>query len=226
VPQQAIQNLGQAFKGFLEGPAGYAKFKKKFQHDRARLDNGPGTYRVSGRRLGVPRFGELRMREPVRFIGKMLSATVSREADRWLVSIPVEMERPEPERENQASVGVDLGITRTATLSTGEKLDGPKALKSNLRRLRRCSRAHRRKKRGSANRHKSAARLARLHQRLGNMRRDWIHQTTSWRVSVLALIGIEDLNVSGLLANPHWAGAIGDIGCREFRRHWEYKGKL
>ena len=81
------------------------------------------------------------MREPVRFIGKMLSATVSREADRWLVSIPVEMERPEPERENQASVGVDLGITRTATLSTGEKLDGPKALKSTLRRLRRCSRA-------------------------------------------------------------------------------------
>ena len=226
VPQQAIKNLGQACKGFFQGLADCPKFKKKFQHDSARLDNGPGTFRVTGKRVHVPRFGELRLREPLRFTGKALSATISREADRWFVSIPVEIEMPEPERENQATVGVDLGITTTATLSTGEKLDGPKALKSNLRRLRRCSRAHSRKKRGSANRRKSAAKLARLHQRIGNMRRDWLHKTTTWLATVLALIGIEDLNVSGLLANPHLARPIADIGCHEFRRQLEYKSKL
>jgi len=226
VPQQAIKNLGKAFQAFFEGHADYPKFKKKFQHDWARLDNGPGTFRVSAKRIGVPRFGELRMREELRFAGKALSATVSREADRGLVSIPVEIERPEPKRESQAAVGVDLGITTTATLSTGEKLDGPKALKSNLRRLQRCSRAHSRKKRGSANRRKSAARLARIHQRIGNIRQDWLHKTTTWLASVFTLIGVEDLNVRGMLANRHLARAIADIGCREFRRPLDYKGKL
>jgi putative transposase len=226
VPQQAIKNLGQAFKGFFEGDAEYPKFKKEFQRDSARLDNGPGTFRCSGKRRGVPVWGELRMREGLRFTGKPLSATVSREADRGFVSIPVEVEIPEPQRENPAAVGVDLGITTPATLSRGEKLEGPKALSSDLKRLPRCSRAHRRKPKGGSHRRKSAKRLARIPRRIRHLRQDWLHKTTTGRVSRFTRMGIEDLKVRGRWANRHLSLAIADRGGHEFRRPWEYKSQL
>ena len=223
VPQQAIKKLGQAFKGFFEGDAEYPKFKKKFQRHSARLDHGRGTFRGSGKRMGVPVWGELRMREGLRFRGKPLSATVSGEADRGLVSLPVEVERPERQGENPAAVGVDLGITTPATLSRGEKLEDPKALRSNLKGLPRGSGAHRRKPAGGSHRRKSAPRRARIPRRIRHLGQDGLHQTTTWRVSLFTRRGIEDLNGRGRWANRHLSLAIVAIGGHEFRRPLEYQ---
>lgn len=226
VPQQAIKNLGVAFQKFFKKESKYPVFKKKGTHDSARFDNGPDTFRFEGRQIRLPVVGWVKMRESLRFNGEPLSATVSRVADRWFVSVPVEIDIPDPARENQAAVGVDLGITTAATLSSGEKLAGPRALKANLERLRRFSRQHSRKVKGSNNRRKSALKLARIHARIANIRQDWCHKTTTRLVKEFSLVGIETLNVRGMLANERLARSISDIGMFEFKRQLRYKAVL
>jgi putative transposase len=117
-PQMAIIQLGVAFKNFFAGRAKYPKFKKKGVHDRFSLTN--DQFSVDGSRIRIPSLGWVRMRETLRFTGKIMSATVSRVADRWFVSITVDTQDdlPLPKAENQGAVGVDLGVSALATLST------------------------------------------------------------------------------------------------------------
>jgi probable transposase/helix-turn-helix protein len=183
-PQQAIKNLGTAFKNFFEGRARYPTFKRKGRaNDSFRADPGtdkdhPNAVEVDGRRVKLPVIGWVRMREAPRFEGPIKSATVSRVADRWFASLSVEVDHAPPARETQAVGGVDLGVKAMATLSDGTALAGPMALRKNLKKLRRLSRALSRKAKGSANRRKAAARLARLHARIANVRRDALHKAT------------------------------------------------
>jgi putative transposase len=234
-PQQAIKNVGTAFKNFFEGRARYPKFKKKGKsHDSFRADNGPTKERpmavqVDGKRVKLPVIGWVKMREQLRFTGHIKSAVVSRTADRWFVSLSVEVDFVPPVRENQTPGGVDLGVKTLATLSDGTtrtKIEGPKALRKNLKRLRRLSRAHSRKVKKSANRRKSAARLARLHARIANIRKDATHKATTEIVRKFAVIGIEDLNVRGMLKNSRLSRCVADVGLFEFRRALEYKAPM
>ncbi len=226
VPQQAIKNVGWAYQRFFQKQAKFPRFKKRGVHDAARLDNGPGTFQCLGARIRLPKIGWVRMREAVRFGGKPLSATLSREADRWFISIPVEIDCPEPACESQAAVGVDLGVSTAITRSTGEKIDSPKPLKKYLQRMKWWSRQHSRKQKGSANRRKSARRLAKLHARIAHIRQNFLHQVTTHLTRRFGLIGIEDLNVRGMMANDKLSRAISDIGFYEFRRQLDYKAAL
>lgn len=226
VPQQAIKNVGAAYRRFFQKTSKFPRFKKRGVHDSARLDNGPGTFAFDGKRIRLSKIGWVKLREELRFDGKPLSATLSREADRWFISIPVEIDRPEPVCENQATVGIDLGVSTAVTLSTGEKIDSPNPLKKYLRRMKRLSRAHSRKVKGSNNRRKSAMRLAKLHARISHIRQDFLHKTTTDLTARFAVIGIEDLNVRGMMANDKLSRAISDIGFYEFRRQLEYKAAL
>ncbi|KGF78175.1 transposase, partial [Massilia sp. JS1662] len=120
-PQMAIIQLGEAFKNFFAHRARYPRFRRKGADDRFTLTN--DQFRVDGKRFYVPKLGWLRMREALRFTGRIVSATVSRHADRWHVSITVDAtEASLPPVENQGGVvGIDLGVSALATLSTGEQ---------------------------------------------------------------------------------------------------------
>ena len=95
---------------------------------------------IEGQQIRLPHIGFVPMREALRFDDSIMGATVSREADRWFVALQVAVEDVPTQRENQAPVGIDLGIAHAATLSTGKVYNAPKSLAKNLRKLRRLSR--------------------------------------------------------------------------------------
>jgi putative transposase len=231
-PQQAIKNLGAAFKNFFAGTSKYPQFKNQGQHDSFRADNGPDKHHpnaveVAGRRVKLPVIGWVKMREPVRLCGRVKSAVVSRTADRWLVSLSVEIEHVPPIRENQAVVGVDLGIKALATLSDDTPpVESSKALRRNLKKLKRLSRSLSRKVKGSDNRGKAKVKIARLHARIANIRADALHKLTTDLVRRFDIIGIEDLNGRGMMANSRLARAVADVGMSEFSRQLAYKAAM
>jgi putative transposase len=241
-PQQAIKNLGRAYANFFDDLKKYRrgempwkrvrvpKFKKKGKtRDSFRADNGsdathPDAVAVDGKRVKLPVIGWVRMREEVRFAGKIVSVTVSREANAWYASFTIEVEY-EPEAHVLGNtVGVDLGSATLATRSDDTpKVPAPKPLRRYLKKLKRLSRALSRKQRGSNNRAKAKTTLARLHARIGHIRQDALHKLTTDLVRNASTIVIEDINVAGMLANRHLSRAIADLGFFEFRRQLEYK---
>ena len=225
-PQMAIIQLGVAFSNFFAGRARYPKFRKKGVHDRFTVTNDQFT--VKDKYIRIPGIGWVRMREQLRFTGKIMSATVSRVADRWFVSITLDTPDTShlPKAENQGVVGVDLGVSALATISTGEKVEGPKAHKHLLSRLRRLSRSLSRKEKGSCNRLKAKQQMGRLHARIASIRNDALHKLTTDLTRRFNIVCIEDLNVKGMMRNRHLARSVADMGFFEFRRQVQYKAEM
>lgn len=231
-PQEAIIALGQAYKNWFDslsgrrcGPKVQApRFKKKGQHDKFKIHG--ELIQVDGCRICIPKLGWVRMREPLRFAGRVVGATVSRTAHAWHVALLVDTEDAPARSKSHAAVGVDVGISALATLSDGSSVEGPKALEALLQRLRRLSRAHSRKVKSSANRRKSAQALARLHWRVANVRGNALHQMSHRLTRDYAWIAIEDLNVKGMLANRRLARRLADASFGELRRQLAYKAEL
>jgi len=221
---QPFTFLGGAFDRFFKKKAKYPRFKKKGQRDSFYVDN--QKMRLDGKRVKLPKIGTVKLCEALRFDGKVLKGTVSREADRWFLSVSVELHEPKRPRTGDGVVGVDLGLTALATLSTGETVENPRALKHRLRALRRAQRACSRRVKGSNNRKKAAIQIAKLHWKVKNVRQDALHKLTTRLCRENQAVGIEDLNVKGMVKNRTLARAIQDAGWGEFRRQMAYKAPL
>jgi putative transposase len=216
---QPFADLQRAFVNFWKGNAEYPQFKKKGKC-RDAFYVACDKFRVEGQTVILPKVGAVRMRESLRFDGKILSARVSREADRWSISIHVELPADyQRARTADGKVGVDLGITHLATLSTGEVIDGPKPLKSTLKPLRRANRVLQRRKK--AQRH-----VARIHARVSHLRTDVLHKLTSQLCRENQAVSIEDLHVKGMIKNRCLSRTISDMGWGECRRQLTYKAPL
>ena len=178
--------------------------------------------------MRIPHRGWGRLRETLRLTGPILSATVSRVADSWFVSLALDTQDDShrPQAENQDAVGVDGGVRALATLSTGETIAGPKPHQALLNRLRRLSRSLSRKQKGSANRRKARAQRAKRHARVAAIRSDALHELTTALTRRFPPIGIEDLHVRGMVKNRHVARSIADRGFFEFRRQVESKAAM
>jgi transposase len=183
----------------------------QFNRCLSTVANEVGTSRTDGKRIKLPIVGWVRMPEAVRFTGKLKRVTVRREADRWFASIMVETDDIKPVEQPCAAVGVDLGIKTLAVLSDGSEIEGPKH-RALLQRLRRASRSLSRKRKGSANRRKAKAKLARLHARISHVRKDATHKLTTMLAKTYRRIAIEDLNVRGMARNRCLARSIMDGG--------------
>jgi putative transposase len=224
-PAVAIQNLGKAFARFFAGKGRRPRFKKKGGHDSFLAGASDGSFRCQGKLIHLPKVGQVKMRQELRFQGCLISATVSRRAGRWFVAVLVDIPWTPPPRENQTHAGVDLGVSHLATCSDGTVFDNPRPLAGCLRRLRRACRRLSRKQQGSANRKKARRRLERLHCRAANVRKDALHKATTAIVLAFAAVAIEDLNVTGMAANGRLARAVLDAGLFEFRRQLTYKAE-
>ena len=241
--QEAFRDLDRALRDFVKsrngqrkGPRlGFPRFKKRGRcRDSFRLTGSIGCGRAT---VTLPRLGVVRTHESTRKLdrrleagtARILSATVSRTAQRWFVSFTVEVEREILERHPRpgSAIGIDLGV-RTLLAGVDDQgreieVRGSKPLAAALAKLQRASRAHCRKIAGSANRRKSAARLARLHARVANVRADTLHKATTGLARRYQTVVIEDLNVAGMIRNRRLARAIADQGFGQARRMLGYK---
>jgi putative transposase len=242
--QEAFRDLDRALRDFTRSRAGqrkgrrlgFPRFKKRGKcRDSFRFST--GVMRCAGSTVTLPRLGAVRTHESTRKLARrvgngtarILSATVSRTAQRWFVSFTVEVDRAVPGAHARPGsvIGVDLGVK---TLLTGVDdrgnvvtVDGPRALRSALRALRRASRAHSRTAPGSANRRRRAARLARIHARVADVRADALHKATTDLARRYETVVAEDLNVAGMTRNRRLARAIADQGFGQARRMLGYK---
>jgi putative transposase len=218
----AIKNLGVAFDRFFNGLGKYPKFKKKFVNDRFTLDN--ERFFVKGKKISLTMIGEIRLAEKLRFEGKLLWATISREADRWYVSIQIETEDKQKLQQNGKVIGIDVGVRQYAN-SEKRFNEVPRAYRKSERKLRRLQQSLSRKKDSSSNRNKVRIKVARQHAKVKNIRQDWLHKLSTEIIQNNEIIGIEDLNVKGMVRNKHLAKSITDACFGEFRRQLNYKSK-
>lgn len=225
-PQIAIKQLGDAYKHFFKGESKYPQFRKKGKNDRFSLSN--DLFKLKNKNnqhfIQIPKLGWVRMKEGLRFTGKIMSATISTRGEKWFVSINIELsEAIQPLPKTQQSVGLDLGITHLVTLSDGTKIQAPKPLKNYLKKLRRLNKSLSRKQKGSNNRAKAKAKLSRLYYRISNIRKDFLHKLTTKLIRKFDVICLEDLNVKGMIKNRRLSRAIHDLGFYELKRQLFYK---
>ena len=222
-PQEALRDLDKAFKNFFEKRAGYPNFKSK--------KRGVGSFRLTGsiyifeNKIQLPRLGVVRLKEK-NYLPQnvhILSATVSEKAERWFVSVQVDGEIETPTNHG-GTVGVDLACSdRLAMVSDGTEIENPRALRRNERKKKRLQRELSRKIKGSSNRRKSRRKLQKIEMKTANIRKDAQHKATTILAKNKSVIGMEDLNVSGMLKNHCFAKSVSDAGMGEFYRQMEYK---
>jgi putative transposase len=222
--QQPFIFLQKAFQNFFQKRAKYPRYKKKGHHDSFYI--GGDQVKIIGNKVKIPNLGWVRLRESLRFGGKINGATISRSADYWFISVNVEtIDCPAP-CESQASVGVDLGIKTLATLSDGKTIPNRKPLKNQLNRLKRHQRQLSRRKKGSKNWQKSKNRIAKIHYKVACQRNDTLHKLTTALTSDYRNIVIENLDVSDMVKQRNLSRSIMDVGLFEFRRQLIYKANL
>jgi putative transposase len=222
-PQQALRHLQEAFVNFFEKRSRYPSFKRKTGEQSAEFTRSAFTWDAPGRILSLAGIGPLNVRWSRDFSSVPTTVTVKKDgAQRYFITLCLDEEVEKLEPVHQA-VGIDLGLTALATLSTGEKIQNPRHLERFQRRLLRAQRDLSRKKKGSKRRAVQRRRVARLHARIADARADFLHKTTTGLVQRFDVIAIEDLNVRGMSKNHALARALSSAALGEFRRILEYK---
>lgn len=230
IAEGAFQDMGTALKNYFDWKAGkrkgqkmgFPKFKsKKSKRQSFRLNN--DKFWVDGHTIYIPKLGEVNLAEPLRVQGKIMGAVVSKVADWWYVSIPVDIEQPQAKPFEQQSTGIDVGVKTLATLSDGSEFENQKPLRSQLNKLRKLSRSQSRRQKGSRRWWKAKSKVARFHAKIANRRLDMQHKASHAIASTYGFIGVEDLHVKGMVKNRRLSLAISDVGLSEFIRQIEYK---
>jgi putative transposase len=237
--QQSLKDLERAYTNFFAKRADFPRFKKKGMGDSFRYPDAK-QFKIdqTNSRIFLPKLGWLRYRNSRDILGVAKNITVSANGGKWFVSIQTEREVEQPVHPATSIIGIDVGITRFATLSDGSHIEPLNTFRKHQQRLARYQRAMSRKTKFSSNWKKAKARVQKIHTRIANVRKDFLHKTTTTISKNHAIVCIEDLQVRNMSKSAAGSSdspgrnvkaksglnkSILDQGWFEFRRQLEYK---
>ncbi|WP_405582712.1 RNA-guided endonuclease InsQ/TnpB family protein [Streptomyces sp. NBC_01092] len=223
--QQALRHLQTAFGNFFAKRAKYPRYKSR-KKSRASAEYTRSAFKWRDGHLTLAKMAEsldIRWSRPLPKGAEPTTVTVSHDsAGRWFVSMLVE-DTVVPAPATTAAVGLDAGITSLVTLSTGEKIANPRHERRDRARLAKAQRELSRKVEGSNNRAMARVKVAKVHARIADRRRDFLHKLSTRLVRENQTVVIEDLTVRNLLKNGKLARAISDAAWTDLRMMLEYK---
>ncbi len=205
VYQYAFINLGEAFKRFFQGLGKHPRFKKKGKSDSFTIDNCGKPIELNGWNHKLPFIGIVKTYEPIEATTKKI--TISRQAGDWYLSCSYEFHATTTPKKTDV-VGVDLGVKTLATLSDGKVFESVRSYQSMTAKLSRLQYLNRHKEVGSANWKKAQLKIARLHRKVANIRKDALHKLTTYLAKNHGSVVIEDLNIRGMLSNHKLAKSV------------------
>lgn len=235
--QQTLKDLDRAYRNFFAKRAAFPKFKKKGIHDAFRYPQGFKLDEENSR-IFLPKIGWIRYRNSRKVEGEAKQVTVSISAGKWYVSIQTEREVKEPKHPSESVIGIDMGVAKFATLSDGRSIEPLNSFRKHEKILAKQQKRLSRKVKFSKNWQKQKAKIQRQHQKISNVRKDFLHKQTTSISKNHALVVVEELQIknmsrsaSGTMENPGknvraksgLNKSILDQGWYEFRRQLEYK---
>ncbi|CAM3654011.1 transposase [Polaromonas hydrogenivorans] len=235
--QQSLKDSERAFKNFFEKRADFPRFKKRGSGESFRFPQGFEIDQANSR-IKLPKLGWIRYRNSQGILGTAKNITISQSGAKWFASIQTEREVGQPIPAATSAIGIDAGIARFATMSDGSFVEPLNSFKKHEQRLKKYQRRMSRKVKNSRNWHKAKRKVQNIHTRIGNARKDFLHQATTEISKNHAMVAIEDLQVGNMsksskgtteapgknvAAKSGLNKAILDQGWFEFRRQLEYK---
>lgn len=229
--QSTIANLGRAYRNFFRrvrsgDKPGYPKFKSKHANAQSYTSKyNKGASVIRGNKVMIPKLGLVKCRVSRMPDGRIVNVTVKRtpSGKYFAVFCCIDCHEPEMPMGNDPIIGIDAGIHDLMTRSDGVKVENHRHLRRSERKLKRAQRGLSRKRRGSNNYRKQRKRLARVHEKIANQRKDAIHKATTDAVRESQAIAVEDLNVRGMERNHHLAKLVADASMSEMIRQFAYK---
>ena len=225
----SIINMDNAYQKFFKEHTGFPKFKsKKDNHKSYKTNFTTNNIEVdfTNNNIKVPKLKWIKSKIHRKFTGKIKSATISQNpSGKYFISILVDTENTQLPKNNN-KVGIDLGLKEFAITSDGELISNPKYLRKSEKRLIKLQKDLSRKQKGSKNRNKCRLKVAKLHEKISNQRKDFLHQLSTRLIHENQVIVLEDLKVKNMIKNKHLSKSISDVSWSEFVRQLEYKSEL
>jgi len=220
VYSQVLQNVAVridlSFKAFFrrckagEKP-GYPRFRGKYRYDSMTFPQVPNGFKLSDGFLRISKVGAVKivLHRPIE--GKIKTCTIRRTpTHKWYASVSCEVKQPKPLRENKTQVGIDVGLTTFATLSTGEAVDNPRFFRTDEKELAKVQRKFSKTEKGTPERQKRRKPVARIHERIAFRRKNFAYQTANKTINKFGFIAVEDLEVNHMVHNSCLAKSISD----------------